>query len=64
MEHERGNHADALDQIIEKYTATPKNDPELVDYVRRPVKQKSRRQPIRSRRGTNAGGFRRARRAG
>ena len=30
-----------LDRIIEKYTSTPKSDPELIDYSMRPRRKKS-----------------------
>lgn len=36
----RKNYGVSLDRIIEKYTSTPKHDPELVDYSIRPKRKK------------------------
>jgi hypothetical protein len=44
------DHAAVLDRIIEKYTATPRNDPELVNYSLQPSRRKRRS----SRRGRGA----------
>lgn len=43
MRDNGAQYAKVLDRIIEKYTATPRHDPDLVDYSRRPAKEQSRR---------------------
>jgi len=54
-------YAAVLDRIIEKYTATPKDDPEFVDYAERPERKRSRRRPAPRRRRTTVCSSRRAR---
>ncbi|MBW2276801.1 MAG: hypothetical protein JRF63_04870 [Deltaproteobacteria bacterium] len=60
MKSTKPRYAAALDRIIEKYTATPKDDPEFVDYTARPENKRSRRCPA-ARRRTTACASRRAR---
>ena len=35
-----------LDKIIDKYSATPENDPELVDYSLRPTREETQKEQI------------------
>jgi len=58
MKSTKPRYAEALDRIIEKYTATPREDPEFVDYALRPAKPRSRRQAHGRRRITACAGKR------
>ena len=42
----RDSHRLFLDRIIEKYTATPSRDPDIVDYSLRPTKEQLAREQI------------------
>lgn len=52
MKEIKARYVEALDRIIEKYTATPREDPEFVDYAERPLRKRSRRQGWTRRRTT------------
>lgn len=41
MKDEIKNYGAFLDRIIEKYTATPKCDPELINYSLRPTRREA-----------------------
>ena len=52
MSDAKPRYAAVLDRIIEKYTATPREDPEFVDYASRPERKRSRRCKAARRRAT------------
>jgi hypothetical protein len=60
MKDDRARYDRVLARIIEKYTATPREDPEFVDYAERPARPASRRKPAERQRVT-ANASRRAR---
>jgi hypothetical protein len=61
MKDTKARYVEALDRIIEKYTATPRDDPEFVDYAMRPYRKLSRRRQCCTRRSSSACASRRSR---
>jgi hypothetical protein len=61
MDDKATEHERVLDRIIEKYTATPRDDPDRINYYMRPVR-KERRRRLPERRTATASNARNARR--